>query len=168
MNSGSPFAVLVRSATAIQLTISAQGGPFGENIVAGQADVASSIQRWTEPGLTVSFDNTTIIDLDPDILEFTQLVWKNTTQLGCGRTNCSGQNFVPGWFVVCAFSPKGNIPGEFEANVQPNVTNNGKSGVIGDNNDDGITSTAVKYDHYATLWSLSVCIGITLVATVLL
>lgn len=49
---------------------------------------------------------------------FTQLVWKNSTQIGCGRTLCGGQNGVQGWLLVCEFAPKGNVPGQFEENVQ--------------------------------------------------
>ena len=30
---------------------------------------------------------------------FTQLVWKNTTTVGCGRKFCNGINSVSGWYV---------------------------------------------------------------------
>jgi hypothetical protein len=32
---------------------------------------------------------------------FTQLVWKGTETVGCGRSNCSGRGDAPGWYVVC-------------------------------------------------------------------
>ena len=35
---------------------------------------------------------------------FTQLVWKGSTQIGCGVASCGGQNF---W--VCRYSPPGNF-----------------------------------------------------------
>lgn len=120
----------------------------------------------------------TLVDLDPDILEFTQLVWKNSTQLGCGRTNCAGQNGVPGWFVVCEFSPMGNVPGEFQANVQLNSTSNGKTGVIGDSDDgesktgggaieEGKTSDGADGGNGA-LWSVVAGLGVAMVALIML
>lgn len=140
--------------------------------------MTSSIQEWTEPGLQISFDNQTITDLDPMILEFTQLIWKNSTQLGCGRTNCAGQNGVPGWFVVCEFSPRGNVVGMFEENVQLNTTGNGRSGAIGETNDGesktgagaigekGSTSDAAENDM--VVWSLIVGLGVAGIALFML
>ena len=46
------------------------------------------------------------------------------------------------------------MPGEFEANAQLTATSNGKSGVIGESNNEGTTKLRA--------------IGITLIATVLL
>jgi hypothetical protein len=47
---------------------------------------------------------------------FTQLVWKNSKQLGCAMALCRGQNF---W--VCRYAPTGNwnveTPGVLAANV---------------------------------------------------
>lgn len=50
---------------------------------------------------------------------YTQLVWKNTTSVGCGATQCSndGPNGVKGWFLVCEYSPRGNVVGAFSENV---------------------------------------------------
>lgn len=59
---------------------------------------------------------------------FTQLVWKNSTQIGCGRTLCGGQNGVQGWLVVCEFDPKGNVAGEYGANVQVSSSSGGGGG----------------------------------------
>ncbi|KAL5412188.1 hypothetical protein PMIN04_009974 [Paraphaeosphaeria minitans] len=54
---------------------------------------------------------------------FSQLVWKATKTVGCGRTECDGQDKgkAPGWFVVCEYYPPGNVIGSFAENVQAQV-----------------------------------------------
>lgn len=34
---------------------------------------------------------------------FSQLVWKGTRSVGCGRTGCDGEGGVEGWLVVCEY-----------------------------------------------------------------
>lgn len=46
---------------------------------------------------------------------FTQVVWKNSTKLGCGKaTSVDGKVFV-----VCNYDPPGNYLGQFPENVLP-------------------------------------------------
>jgi uncharacterized protein YkwD len=45
---------------------------------------------------------------------FTQLVWRGSKQLGCGKAVCRGDVY---W--VCRYSPPGNVDTEFRANVLP-------------------------------------------------
>lgn len=53
----------------------------------------------------------------PECGHYTQIVWRDTTQLGCAQTQCSsgspfGSKF-PNWtFIVCDYSPPGNYSGE--------------------------------------------------------
>jgi hypothetical protein len=53
---------------------------------------------------------------------FTQLVWKATKSMGCGRFDCNGQNgdkgAADGWFVVCEYWPPGNVETQYKAQVQ--------------------------------------------------
>ncbi|KAH8873827.1 Venom allergen 5 [Schistosoma japonicum] len=43
---------------------------------------------------------------------YTQLVWQNTTHVGCGVTNCTGYYGFPyGLSVVCNYGPGGNYEG---------------------------------------------------------
>lgn len=56
---------------------------------------------------------------------FTQLVWKNTTTMGCGCRLCGTR----GWFLVCEYWPRGNVVGEFGSQVgrQVNVSSSTKT-----------------------------------------
>lgn len=58
------------------------------------------------------------------------MVWKSTTEVGCGVTNCpegssSDGNAAQGWYVVCEYQPAGNIVGDnnlwFKENVDPPI-----------------------------------------------
>lgn len=51
---------------------------------------------------------------------FTQVVWKSSTQLGCGAAQ--GTKTINGteykaFYVVCHYAPAGNVTGQFPANV---------------------------------------------------
>ena len=48
---------------------------------------------------------------------FTQLVWRASTKLGCGRTMCP-----QGVTYVCRYAPGGNVTGQYEQNVLPSTT----------------------------------------------
>jgi hypothetical protein len=45
---------------------------------------------------------------------FTQVVWRQTTQLGCGVSTCRGMDI---W--VCEYDPPGNVQGHYRQNVLP-------------------------------------------------
>jgi hypothetical protein len=51
---------------------------------------------------------------------FTQVVWKNTRQVGCAVSNCSGRRFV-----TCSYYPAGNVIGQFNSNVGPRKASSG-------------------------------------------
>jgi Cysteine-rich secretory protein family len=64
---------------------------------------------------------------------FTQLVWKATTDVGCGVANCSADDAddgadgkAVGWFLVCEYWPVGNVEGDhneyFEENVDRSIS----------------------------------------------
>eukprot|EP00775_Hariotina_reticulata_P005869 gene5869-6110_t len=59
---------------------------------------------------------------------FTQLVWKASNQVGCAAQVCSqgigGTSWSQGIFVVCRYTPPGNVIGRFRENVLPPVNNN--------------------------------------------
>lgn len=79
---------------------------------------------------------------------------------------------------MCEFSPRGNVVGMFEENVQLNTTGNGRSGAIGETNDGesktgagaigekGSTSDAAENDM--VVWSLIVGLGVAGIALFML
>ena len=88
------------------------GHPYGENIAKGHVDQVAAAQAWySEVGaVTAVRDN-------PDLYfkaggHFTAMVWKGTTEMGCGTAACPG-----GPYHVCRYNPPGNMPGGFAANV---------------------------------------------------
>ncbi|KAI8079784.1 CAP domain-containing protein [Halteromyces radiatus] len=84
-------------------------GPYGENMAMNYPSWASIVDGWysevghynyTDPGLTS--------------LHFTQIVWKDTTKVGCGLTKCPG-----GPITFCSYDAPGNVIGTFTSNVFP-------------------------------------------------
>lgn len=84
---------------------------IGENIVWGQAgafDPQFLVDRW---GREVSKYDLATNKCTPEnaCLHFTQVVWSKTTKLGCGKATTSDGKTD---FVVCDYSPTGNIRGQ--------------------------------------------------------
>lgn len=54
--------------------------------------------------------------LDPVPSQYTQIVWKDTQQVGCAVAYCD-EMFDPGFgtalYYVCEYFPAGNVIGEF-------------------------------------------------------
>ena len=51
---------------------------------------------------------------------FTQVVWKNSTKLGCGvaqGVKTIGGNQYNAFYVVCQYTPAGNVLNQFPDNV---------------------------------------------------
>jgi len=92
-------------------------GPFGENLAAGTGkayDIAAAVKSWTDEVSSYNPNH-------PVPSHFTQVVWKSTTKVGCAVRMCNGifdPKFGPAKFVVCEYSPQGNIIGRFRENVQ--------------------------------------------------
>jgi hypothetical protein len=122
--------------------------PYGENVFGGYNTLADGIDAWGLERVNYNWN-------DPGFSEstghFTQIVWKATTQVGCSRTLC-GKSLPPfpslfavrrrlmgekagGWWVVCHYSPPGNVigtPKAFTNNVGKQISGSPSVGITGD------------------------------------
>lgn len=92
-------------------------GRFGENLAAGTGSnygIAAGIKSWTDEVSDYNPGN-------PIPSHYTQVVWQGTTQIGCSMVNCPGMlgaQFGNAKYIVCEYSPPGNVIGQFAQNVQ--------------------------------------------------
>jgi uncharacterized protein YkwD len=89
-------------------------GEYGENLAAGTVgtmDAASVVDLWCEEAKHYSFRGG---GFSTKTGHFTQVVWRGTKQVGCGRSRCGGIDI---W--VCEYDPPGNVEGRYRENVLP-------------------------------------------------
>ncbi|PBP17328.1 extracellular SCP domain protein Pry1 [Diplocarpon rosae] len=113
-------------------------GPTGENLAAGHANASASVDAWGLERKDYNFRKPT--GFSDKTGHFTQLVWSNTTTVGCGVSSCQGVNSTPGFYVVCEYYPPGNVAGSKNEYFKDNV----KKQVKGEETDtvaSGVTST---------------------------
>ncbi|KAF9884641.1 hypothetical protein FE257_001394 [Aspergillus nanangensis] len=100
-------------------------GPYGENLAFGYPNASSAVAAWGDEGLLYNYDQPT--GFSEETGHFTQLVWRATLQVGCAAVDCgydSGKDGkdsegrwkkAQGWYVVCEYSPAGNVVGGSKA-----------------------------------------------------
>ncbi|QID86457.1 Sterol binding protein [Saccharomyces pastorianus] len=88
------------------------GGAYGENLALGYGTTAS-VDAWYNEISSYDYSNPGFTE---DAGHFTQVVWKGTSQVGCGLKSCGGQW---GDYVICSYQNPGNYIGEFAENVMP-------------------------------------------------
>ncbi|KIK55517.1 hypothetical protein GYMLUDRAFT_76469 [Collybiopsis luxurians FD-317 M1] len=93
-------------------------GPYGENIAAGTGNynITTALGDWAAEASQYNPRN-------PQYSHFTQMVWKDTTQVGCAVQTCDGifqSDYGPAQFYTCEYYPQGNIIGQFSENVMTN------------------------------------------------
>jgi uncharacterized protein YkwD len=87
------------------------GGPYGENLALGCSNATSCVEMWGNERDQYDFRKA---EFTMETGHFTQLVWKNTTDVGCGVKNCEGRG---GHYIVCEYWPRGNVIGAFSTSV---------------------------------------------------
>lgn len=88
---------------------------LGENLSWNYKSWAAAIRAWMEDeeGL-YDFNNP---GFSHETGHFSQVVWKATTELGCGASSCGGEPLY-----MCQYSPPANVEGKFEENVSRPVS----------------------------------------------
>jgi uncharacterized protein YkwD len=91
-------------------------GPYGENLAAGYPTATDAMMAWYDEVEYYSYSNP---GFSMNTGHFTQMVWKSTLKIGCAKVRCNGRHGTPGDYLVCEYSPAGNIvsPGYFADNV---------------------------------------------------
>jgi len=89
------------------------GGLYGENLAAGQPSWTSAIDAWGSEKshfVYAPFGNdASDTTYWGDVGHYTQIIWKTTTECGCGSAPHSTYRTV----YVCQYSPAGNIVGYY-------------------------------------------------------
>jgi len=92
----------------------------GENIAAGYSSLTDAFNGWASEDKDYDPQN-------PTYSHFTAIVWKATTEIGCGVSKCDqGLQNGPAPFYSCIYNPAGNVYGPegpdknkfFDVNVQ--------------------------------------------------
>ncbi|MED6158725.1 hypothetical protein PIB30_035453 [Stylosanthes scabra] len=86
-------------------------GGIGWNIACYMGNMpfygATAVKHWFKEINNYDHKTNKCVD-DDQCLSYTQVVWKNSTRLGCARAKCH----VKGIMVMCNYDPPGNIPGQ--------------------------------------------------------
>lgn len=81
----------------------------GENIYAssGQSSGPAAVAAWMSEEADYDYDTNSCSAVCG---HYTQIVWADTTKVGCAIANCPSLQFS--WGVVCNYAPGGNVSGQ--------------------------------------------------------
>ncbi|KAK3126308.1 hypothetical protein QOZ80_7AG0554660 [Eleusine coracana subsp. coracana] len=83
--------------------------PYGENIFAGRAGIdwsaRDAVALWVGEKKYYHHDtNSCSAPVGESCLHYTQVVWRDSTAIGCARVGCNNG----GAFIICSYNPPGN------------------------------------------------------------
>ena len=88
-----------------------KGNDMGENIFVFQgkeASTESAVNTWYNESKNFDFNK----DFQKGTEHFTQIIWKDTKEVGFGTSNKGNK-----WFIVANYYPPGNFLGQYSVNV---------------------------------------------------
>jgi uncharacterized protein YkwD len=95
-------------------TFGHSGGTYGENLAAGTEgvlDPEATVAMWYDEIKLYKFPDG---GFSMKTGHFTQVIWRGTKQVGCGHSQCNGNDI---W--VCNYDPPGNWEGQYRESVLP-------------------------------------------------
>ncbi|PWA71847.1 pathogenesis-related protein 1B [Artemisia annua] len=86
------------------------GGPYGENLAKGSGRFTgtAAVNLWVAEKSYYDY-NTNTCAYGHECRHYTQVVWRDSVQLGCARARCANSRW---WFVICNYYPCGNYVGQ--------------------------------------------------------
>ncbi|XP_047336496.1 pathogenesis-related leaf protein 6-like [Impatiens glandulifera] len=88
------------------------GGGYGENLAKGSSGTftgVAAVNLWVAEKPYYSYSSNACTG-GQQCLHYTQVVWRNSIQLGCARVQCTNNGW---WFVICNYNPPGNYVGQY-------------------------------------------------------
>uniref|UniRef100_A0ACD5ZND3 Uncharacterized protein n=1 Tax=Avena sativa TaxID=4498 RepID=A0ACD5ZND3_AVESA len=96
-----------------ELVHSPEGRPYGENLFGGSgADwtATDAVNLWVSEKQYYDHDsNTCSAPAGESCGHYTQVVWRDSTAIGCARVVCDGGDGVG---IICSYNPPGNWEGQ--------------------------------------------------------
>ncbi|KAK3129023.1 hypothetical protein QOZ80_6BG0470280 [Eleusine coracana subsp. coracana] len=87
-------------------------GPYGENLFWGSAGrawtAADAVRLWVKQKANYDY-NTDTCAVGKKCGSYKQMVWRESTRIGCSRVVCAANLGV---FIICSYDPPGNFIGE--------------------------------------------------------
>ncbi|XP_019170408.1 PREDICTED: basic form of pathogenesis-related protein 1-like [Ipomoea nil] len=83
-------------------------GPYGENLAKAYPDLnaADAVKLWVDEKDNYDYNSNSCVG--GDCGHYTQVVWRSSVRLGCGRARCNN-----GWWLIsCSYDPAGNVSGQ--------------------------------------------------------
>ncbi|MDK0764168.1 pathogenesis-related family 1 protein, partial [Clostridium perfringens] len=90
------------------------GGQYGENLFWGSAGAdwtaADAVNSWVSEKQYYDHDsNSCSAPEGQSCGHYTQVVWRDSTAIGCARDVCDNNGGV---FIICSYNPPGNVDGQ--------------------------------------------------------
>lgn len=85
-------------------------GRYGENLAwsSGELSCSAAVRLWVAEKAYYNY-NSNSCAAGRVCGHYTQVVWRNTVNVGCARVRCNNNK---GTFVICSYSPPGNYVGQ--------------------------------------------------------